>query len=144
MADDAGQVGGVEAVPFGLLVLVVGILLIAHTWAVVDAKFVTTAAAREATRAFVEAPSTAQARSDAERAAAEVAEASGRPLDGLVRRRVGTGFTRCQPARFEASRTVPAFGLPWRGDRPAVTVRSAHQEVVDPYRDGVPGTAACR
>ena len=63
---DAGQIGGVEAVPFGLLVLIVGILVAAHTWAVVDAKFLTGAAAREATRAYVEAPNAAQGLAAAE------------------------------------------------------------------------------
>ena len=51
---DAGQVGGIEALPFGLLVFVVGALLIANAWAVVDAKFATDAAARQAVRTFVE------------------------------------------------------------------------------------------
>ena len=36
-SDDRGQVGGIEALPFGLLVFVVGALLVANTWAVVDA-----------------------------------------------------------------------------------------------------------
>ena len=35
MADDRGQVGGIEALPFGLLVFVVGALLVANAWAVV-------------------------------------------------------------------------------------------------------------
>jgi hypothetical protein len=121
---DAGQIGGVEAVPFGLLVLLVGILLIAHTWAVVDAKFRTTTEAREATRAFVEAPGPAAA--------------------GVVDGRVVGRFDRCAVVRFEARATVPAFGLPWRSDRPEITVRSTHDEVVDPYRDGLGGTADCR
>ena len=73
---EAGQVGGIEAVPFGLLVLVVGVLLLAHAWAVVDAKFVTTSAAREATRAFVEAPSEAQGAIDASGAGADAASMS--------------------------------------------------------------------
>ena len=38
-AGDAGQVGGIEALPFGLLIFVVGTLLIANAWAVIDAKF---------------------------------------------------------------------------------------------------------
>jgi hypothetical protein len=140
---DAGQVGGVEAVPFGLLVLLVGILLVAHTWAVVDAKVVTTTAAREATRAYVEAPDGAQGLADARRVAEEAAAAAGRHLDEPVRRRSGDTFTRCMAARFDAQLTVPAFGLPWRGDRPEVTVRSAHEELVDPYRDGLAGAADC-
>ena len=32
---DAGQVGGIEALPFGLLVFVIGALLVANCWAVV-------------------------------------------------------------------------------------------------------------
>ena len=31
---DAGQVGGIEALPFGLLVFVVGATLVANAWAV--------------------------------------------------------------------------------------------------------------
>ena len=131
---EGGQIGGVEAVPFGLLVLVVGILVVAHTWAVVDAKFVTGAAAREATRAYVEAPSATQGLADARRAAAGV--------DALVRRS-GGDLRRCAPTRFEAEVDVPAFGVPWRSDRPQVTVRSAHEELVDPYRDGLGGAADC-
>jgi hypothetical protein len=140
---DAGQVGGIEAVPFGLLVLVVGVAVLAHTWAVVDAKFATAGAARAATRAYVEASTPAQGRADARRAAADAADALGRSLDG-VDLDAGLGaFGRCVPARFVARSTVPAFGLPWRPDRPTVTVRSAHQELVDPYRDGLPGLADC-
>jgi hypothetical protein len=140
---DAGQVGGIEAVPFGLLVLLVGILLVAHTWAVVDAKFLTTAAAREATRAYVEAPTAADGIADARRSATDAVASSGRVLDDLVRRSPGADFARCAPARFEAEVVVPAFGVPWRGDRPVVRVRSAHEELVDPFRDGLPGSADC-
>ena len=35
---DAGQVGGFEALPFGVLIFVVGVLLITNAWAVIDAK----------------------------------------------------------------------------------------------------------
>ena len=140
---DAGQVGGTEAVPFGLLVLVVGVLVLAHTWAVVDAKFVTAGAAREATRAYVEASTSAEGEANARQAAASSAAAVGRSLDGLDLTAGSGGFGRCAPAGFVARLTVPAFGLPWRPDRPAVTVRSAHQELVDPYRDGLPGLADC-
>src|SRR3954453_7054427 len=51
---EAGMVGGVEVLPFGLLVFVVGSLLIANAWAVVDAKLAVTDAAREAARSYVE------------------------------------------------------------------------------------------
>ncbi|MGV3758684.1 MAG: hypothetical protein ACO1PW_03960 [Actinomycetota bacterium] len=47
---DRGQVAGIEAIPFGLLIFVLGGLLLANAWAVVDAKLATDAAAREAVR----------------------------------------------------------------------------------------------
>jgi len=140
---DTGQVAGIEAVPFGLLVLSIGILVLAHTWAVVDAKFVTTAAAREATRAYVEAPSPALARHRAEQAAAAVVERSGRDPGTLRLERAASPFGRCAPTRHDAVLEVPAVAVPWRAHRPAVVVRAHHVEVVDPYRDGLPGLAAC-
>ena len=45
---DAGMVGGIEVLPFGVLIFVVGSLLVANAWAVVDTKFMVTSAAREA------------------------------------------------------------------------------------------------
>ncbi len=140
---DGGQVAGIEAVPFGLLVLTVGILVVAHTWAVVDAKFVTTAAAREATRAHVEAPTSALAEVRATEAAAAVAVRSGRAPGAVHLQRASDRFGRCVPTRYEAVLEVPTVAVPWRGHRPAVVVRADHTEVVDPYRNGLPGLAAC-
>ncbi|MBA2283441.1 MAG: hypothetical protein H0W25_19710, partial [Acidimicrobiia bacterium] len=51
--DERGQMGGIEALPFGLLIFVVGALLVANAWAVIDAKLAVTAAAREAARTWV-------------------------------------------------------------------------------------------
>jgi hypothetical protein len=141
---DAGQVAGIESVPFGLLVLVVGILLIAHTWAVVDAKFVATAAAREATRAYVESTEPDDAMRAARRAVADAVERSGRGFVTVDLRQATAGFGRCRPSRFETSVRIPMIGVPWRSDRPSVVVRAGQQEVVDPYRDGLAGLADCR
>ncbi len=140
---DRGQVAGIEAIPFGLLVLTVGILVVAHTWAVVDAKFVATAAAREATRAYVEAPSSESAEAHATTAAATAVVRSGRDPATLRLTRSSAGFGRCVPTRYEAALEVPAVAVPWRADRPAHQVRAAHTEVVDPYRSGPPGFATC-
>jgi len=140
---DAGQVAGIEAVPFGLLVLTIGVLVVAHTWAVVDAKFVATAAAREATRAYVEAPSSALARARAADAARAVVERSGRDPGALGLIPSTSSFGRCVPAGHDVALEVPAVAVPWRRERPAVVVHADHVEVVDPYRDGLPGLAAC-
>jgi hypothetical protein len=159
---DAGQAGGVEALPFGLLVFVVGATLVANAWAVVDAKFAVDAAARQATRSYVEAEidgaggggsDRTRAAEDAaveaglaaltahgrDPAAAQVALTALEPVGGQ------SGFTRCARATFTASYEVPALTLPWIGGfGHGIDVTSSHSELVDPYRSGVPGSAeAC-
>jgi putative hemolysin len=154
---DAGQVAGIEAIPFGILVFVVGTLLIANLWAVIDAKSAVDAAAREATRSYVEShvdgTTTPSAAADTAVAAGLAAlEARGRDpsqatleltsLDGVGGQ---SGFTRCARATFTASYQVPALTIPWIGGfGDGFTVTSRHSELVDPFRGGVPGSAeAC-
>ncbi|MGH9213894.1 MAG: hemolysin family protein [Acidimicrobiales bacterium] len=153
---DAGQVGGIEALPLGVLIFVIGALLVANCWAVVDAKLAADAAAREAARSYVEAeigngggPSTAeQAAVDAGLAAfAAYGRDSGRArvwLSSLSNGDGSSGFARCAQATFSATYHVPALTLPWIGgfgDGFAVSAR--HSELVDPFRDGLPGEATC-
>jgi hypothetical protein len=141
-ADESGQASGLEAICFGLLTFVVGVLLAANAWAVVDAKMAMSAAAREATRAYVEAPAGADPMALAEEAAREAARGFGRDPDRMQLRPLESGFTRCQVVRFEASYQVPAVTLPFLGGRGAgFTAAARHAEVVDPYRDGVPAAA---
>jgi putative hemolysin len=154
---DAGQVAGIEAVPFGILVFVVGALLIANLWAVIDAKSAVDSAAREATRSYVESQvdgtATPSAAADtAVDAGLAALEARGRDpslatveltsLDGVGGQ---SGFTRCARATFTASYHVPALTIPWIGGfGDGFTVTSRHSELVDPFRGGVPGSAeAC-
>ena len=130
---------------FGLLTFVVGVLLAANAWAVVDAKMAMSAAAREATRAYVEAPEGSDPMALAEAAAREAVRGHGRDPDRLELQALESGFTRCQVVRFEARYQVPAVGLPFLGGRGAgFTAAARHAEVVDPYRDGVPAaTSRC-
>ncbi|MGH9289543.1 MAG: hypothetical protein ACRD0V_14840 [Acidimicrobiales bacterium] len=155
--DDHGQVGGIEVLPFGLLVFVVGTLLVANAWAVIDAKLAVDAAARQATRHFVEADVPAagdfgDAEAEALRAGYEALAAHGRArsrstveLTGLESPDGQAGFTRCARATFTASYDVPVLELPWIGGfGSGLDVTSRHSELIDPYRDGVPGSAeAC-
>ena len=155
--DDRGQAGGIEVLPFGLLVFVVGTLLIANAWAVVDAKLAVDAAAREAARHFVEADvpdarDFADAEAGARQTGYEALAAHGREearssieLTGLESPDGEAGFTRCARATFTASYDVPVLRLPWIGGfGSGLDVTSRHSELVDPYRDGVPGSAeAC-
>ena len=141
---DRGQVGGIEALPFGLLVFVLGTLLIANAWAVVDAKFATDAAARQAARTFVEGDDPATALERAEGAARDAMAGHGRDPDRAEVRPIGSpALVRCARATFEVSYTVPALSLPLIGGygRSPFLVRSSHTELVDPFRNGLPGEA---
>jgi hypothetical protein len=154
---DRGQVGGIEVLPFGLLVFVVGTLLVANAWAVVDSKLAVDAAAREAARDFVEADVPAagdfgEAEATARRAGYEALAAHGREparstvaLTGLESPGGQADFTRCARATFTARYDVPVIHLPWIGGfGSGMDVTGRHSELVDPYRDGVPGSAeAC-
>ncbi len=147
---DRGQAGGIEALPFGILVFVVGTLLLANVWAVVDAKLAVDAAAREATRRYVEATEGAGAEEQAVAAGLSALEAQGRdPARGRVELQAvttpdgRTAYERCARATFEAAYHVPALTLPFIGGYGSgFEVTSRHSELVDPFRDGLPGDAS--
>lgn len=144
LAGDRGQAGGIEMLPFGLLVFVVGGLVIAGGWAVVDGKLAVSAASEAAVRTYVEAPDPVTAEAAARRAAAEAARGLGRDPERLTVAFDAEGWRRCGRVRVHVSYSVPALVLPWVGGRGAgTTVRSTRSEVIDPYRSGVPGEARC-
>ncbi len=135
---ESGQ-AGMEVIPFGVLTFVVGALLVANAWAVIDAKMAVSAAAREATRAFVEAPSADEAPALAQAAAESAIAGAGRDPAKLVLTPVDAVFARCETVRYEASYRIPAVRVPWVGGFGAgFTATARHAEVVDPYRSGVP------
>jgi hypothetical protein len=141
---DRGQVGGIEALPFGLLIFVVGSLLIANAWAVVDAKFATDAAAREAVRSFVEADDPSVAVEEARAAGLAAIEGHGRDPERATVRPAGTvRLERCARVTFEVIYEVPSLTLPLIGGygRAPFRVRSTHSELVDPFRAGLTGEA---
>lgn len=141
---DRGQVGGIEALPFGLLIFVLGSLLIANAWAVVDAKFATDAAARQAVRTFVEGTDRASALTAAEAAGRAAIEGHGRDPSRAVIAPVGTfALARCERATFEAVYEVPALSIPLIGGYGTAPfgIRSTHSEVVDPFRNSLDGQA---
>jgi hypothetical protein len=130
---------------------------VANAWAVVDAKLAVDAAAREAARHFVEADVPAaddfgDAEAAARRAGYEALAAHGREaarstvqLAALESPDGQVGFARCARATFTARYDVPVLRLPWIGGfGSGLDVTSRHSELIDPYRDGVPGSAeAC-
>jgi hypothetical protein len=135
---------------------VVGSLIVANAWTVIDAKLAVTAAARESTRWYVEAPVTdpsgaASAEAQATAAGLAAIEAHGRDPDraGVTltasEHPAGAGFVRCARVTFTATYEVPGLSLPWIGGLGGgIDVSAQHSELVDPFRDGVPGdTSAC-
>jgi hypothetical protein len=143
--DEAGQLAGAEALPFGILVFIVGVLLVANAWAVVDAKLAVSAAAREATRAYVESPPEGDPLAAADAAARQAVEGVGRDPGRLQLTALEAAFTRCAEVRFEARYSVPALTIPLIGGLgEGFTAVAAHAEIVDPYRSGVPrGAGTC-
>ena len=136
---ESGQVAGIEAIPFGLLVFVVGVLLVSNAWAVIDAKMTVASAAREATRAYVEAPAGSDPSALALDAAAEAVRGGGRDPARLTLTAVSGSFARCDKVTFAASYPVPAITLPWIGGfGDGFTATARHTEIVDPLRTGVP------
>lgn len=132
-----------EVLPFGLLTFVVGVLLVANAWAVIDAKMAVSAAAREATRAFVEAPSAGEAAALADAAARSAIAGAGRDPARLVLTAVEGSFARCETVVYEASYQVPAVKVPWVGGfGSGFTAGARYAEVVDPYRTGIPATVS--
>ncbi|MEO0492163.1 MAG: hypothetical protein AAF081_01970 [Actinomycetota bacterium] len=143
---DRGQVGGMEVLPFGFFLFVSLTLFLVNVWGVVDAKLAVTSASREAARAFVEAPDATTGAAEATRHADETLVAYGRSGE---RAEIGVpvlqdGFTRCGRVTIEVTYDVPALSIPFIGGFGQVTtVRSTYTELIDPFRDGLPGAATC-
>ena len=138
---ERGAIAGIEALPFGMLLFVAGTLFVANIWAVIDAKLAVTSAAREATRAYVEADDAASARADATRAIYETLAALGRDdreritIDAPV---LDGPFGRCTRVTITIHYRTPALAVPWLGGLGrGIDSVATHSEVIDPYRRGL-------
>lgn len=141
---DGGQVGGVEALPFGLLIFVAGALLVANAWAVIDAKLAVTAAAREGARVYVEAVDASEAEPAAIEAAHAELTARGRDSSRSTVVVAEGSFSRCTMVTLEVTYVVPTITLPFVGSwGDGLRVAARHGEIVDPYRNGPEGEADC-
>jgi hypothetical protein len=137
LRDEDGFVGGFEALPFGLLVFVVGTLLLVNAWGVVDGNLAASAAAREAVRAYVETGDAALA----EDAAVEALVGHGKAVGRADLRWLAVTDERCRPVTAEVRYRVPAIALPWVGGFGGViTTTATHTELVDPFRSGLATT----
>ncbi len=140
-ARERGAIAGIEALPFGMLLFVAGTLFIANVWAVIDAKLAVTNAAREATRAFVEADDIAAANAAATDATYETLAALGRDdreritIDAPV---LDAPFGRCTRVTITVHYRTPALTVPWLGGLGrGIDSVATHSEVIDPYRRGL-------
>lgn len=145
--DDAGQIGGVEGVTFGVLIFVFGILVVANAWGVIDAKAAASAAAREATRSVVETtqPSAEIALADAEAVADETLRGYGRSLGDrgrFVAEQID--LRRCGRVTMRVEYDVPLVAVPIIGGKGhGFTAVGRHSEIIDPYRSGLADRTAC-
>jgi hypothetical protein len=136
-AGQRGVVGGLEVIPFGVLIFVSFTLVIANAWAVVDAKLAVESASREAGRAYVEAHDPATAPGDARDAAEQAMAAAGRDPGRLGLSVSGGPYVRCAVVEHTATYLVPALTVPFLGSfGSGITVRGVHRSVVDPYASG--------
>jgi hypothetical protein len=139
---EAGMVAGLEALAFGVLVFVVGTLIVVNAWAVIDARFATAAAAREAVRVVVEAPEVGLTSAELEQRA-RAAAAQALAAHGYERRPVLSGprlvQARCATVDITVELAVVPTILPWVAQPPSYRVASRHAEVIDPFRAGLDG-----
>lgn len=145
--DDRGVVGGAEVLPLAVLVFVVGALLMADLWAIVDGRAAAETAAREAARHYVEAPDATAAGARADVAARAAVAGLGRDPQRItvaVEHPDGRPFGRCVPVLVIARYDVALAPLPLPGaTATSFTVTARASERVDPWRVGLPGTATC-
>ena len=143
--NDLGFVAGGEALLFGVLTCVAGMLIAVNAWAVVDSVGAADAAAREGARAFVEAASSSEAYADAELAARNsvASTSSSSSIEIAVLNTAGgpAVLARCQRIVVEVSLEVDAISIPFIGDVGSRQVTGRHSELVDPWRSGLPATS---
>jgi len=143
--DEAGQ-GGIEGLVFGVAVFVFGTLVIANAWGVIDVKAAATAAAREATRSFVEsaAGSTAAALDEAELAADEAIAGYGRNPDAMTLVPEEAALRRCARVTMRVEYPVPLVVIPAIGRfGEGFVAKGRHSEIVDPFRSGLADRSSC-
>ncbi len=147
LCGDHGQVGGIEVIPFGILTFIIAMLVIANVWGVVDSELSTSSAAREAVRAFVEAPDEDSARSRAESAAVMAFQGQGRSAGATsisIAYHGARSWGRCSRVTVTVRHPVHAIRVPIIGGfGHGFDAVASQSEVIDPFRSGLPGDAQC-
>jgi Flp pilus assembly protein TadG len=151
-SDDRGFAGGTEALPFGMLVFVVGILLVLNLWSVIATKMAVNAAARQAAHAVAEyAPAPGENIATGVNAeAATVARSTvetytGKPAPEVTAATEGTiTWARCAEFTVVVDYSAPLVRLPLVGQFGTSWPISARaSSIVDPYRADVGAGGRC-
>lgn len=135
--DEGGQMGGLEALVFGVLVLVFGTLVVTSAWGVIDAKFAADAAAAAGARTYVETAAGQDPVANARQAALDAWRGYGRggTPDVTVS---SSALDRCAPVTVTVKSTVTLVEIPVLGGGGGrLDVSASHVEIVDPYRSGL-------
>ncbi|HUR22351.1 MAG TPA: hypothetical protein VMZ73_00620 [Acidimicrobiales bacterium] len=144
--DEDGQIGGIEGAIFGVLIFVLGTLLVANTWGVIDAKLAASSAAREAARTYAEATTagSGDAWTAAREAARDAIEGHGRDWSRAAVEPPADQPGRCRRFTVEVRYEVPLVAVPLLGQHGrGIEVTARHSEIIDPYRSGPAGVATC-
>lgn len=161
--EEDGLTAGAEALVFGVLVFVIGSIIALNGWAVLDANFAVSAAAREATRTIVESGAASRVEAvgglpdgrvlgPVHDVAAAAMVGHGKDPAGLDVRLLddpwpvggGPAPARCARVTVQVSYAVPGISLPIVGGwRTPIRAVGQHTEVIDPFRSGLTGSADC-
>jgi hypothetical protein len=138
-----GEIGGVDGLIFGALIFVLGLLVVANAWGVIDAKLAADTAATEAVRAFVQTAQSGDPAGQARGAAMAAMESSGRNPERTSVTVSGSSL-RCSRVVAEVRYRVPLVAVPLLGGfGSGLVVTATHAELVDPFRSGLAGVPSC-
>jgi Flp pilus assembly protein TadG len=144
---DAGFVAGSDMLFFGVVIMIVATLLMVELWSVLSTRTAVDRAAREASRAYVEATDHAAALSAASAAATSVLGGRGTLIEASIDEGAlaAQAWGRCVRIEVVVRASVPRLTLPVLGGVGATTVTGRHSELVDPWRSSasLDGEAAC-
>lgn len=133
---ERGAVAGLDALLFGTLILLAGVVLIINLWSVVETRTALDAAAREYLRSYTASEEGPTAAARAELAARAVLEGRGTPLHHLEIGAPDTArFGPCEPSTVHLSAIVPAVRVPFLDDLGATVVSITATELVPAHRE---------
>jgi hypothetical protein len=146
LLSENGQIGGIEAVPFSILIFVVGMIMAINGWGVVHTQTNARSAARAAVRVFVEQNNFDLAQQKAHATAIETLRRSGFATDRAsiaIDFPNGDTWHRCARVRIVVSLPTRTFPAPFVGSLFSwISVRAAESGLVDAYRSGIDGGEA--